>query len=153
MLKVCFACKKELDTSCFGINNGHKDGLQSCCLQCKNARERDKYSKMGVNGTQSNYKIAKQRRVAQARQVVLDWYKSQLGCKQCGETRIACLEANHIDPATKQYTISQMVGRALSEELIKKELAKCECLCSNCHQVLTAQQFGWYKNLELLEEK
>jgi hypothetical protein len=150
MLKKCFACKKELDVALFGKNSGHKDGLQSLCFQCKNARERNKYAKL-PDGSKSIYRIAKEIRIAKCRLFVMEWYKSQGGCQKCGEQRVACLQANHLDGYTKVMNVSIMCSKAKPIEEIAAELAKCECLCANCHACYTAECFGWYKNLELLE--
>jgi hypothetical protein len=42
-------------------------------------------------------------------------------------------EFHHIDPAYKKYDWNKL--RLRSEESIKKELAKCDLLCANCHRM------------------
>lgn len=37
----------------------------------------------------------------------------------------------------KKYNIAHMVKLAYSIEAIKKELEKCELVCSNCHRIRT----------------
>lgn len=60
-----------------------------------------------------------------------------LGCALCPEAEPATLCAHHIDPAEKDGLISDMVDRA-SESRLRAELAKCVCLCHNCHAKLHA---------------
>ena len=63
-------------------------------------------------------------------------YKSSLVCTQCGETHIACLDFNHVDSSTKDFSVSTMVNHGLSITRIKNEISKCIVLCSNCHRKL-----------------
>lgn len=55
------------------------------------------------------------------------------GCKLCGEDDPSCLEFHHIDPATKKYNISRMILTRVGVKAVKQELAKCICICANCH--------------------
>jgi hypothetical protein len=57
--------------------------------------------------------------------------KQENPCKNCGETHIACLAFHHRDKNEKEYSISNMENMSL--ETIKKEIAKCDMLCHNCH--------------------
>lgn len=53
-------------------------------------------------------------------------------CQRCGYSK--CLDAlgfHHLDPNKKEFTLA---GRmSLAWERLKKELDKCDLLCSNCH--------------------
>ena len=46
---------------------------------------------------------------------------------------------DHVDRASKRFTISQMIGRggAHNEQNLRDEMAKCVLLCANCHQIKT----------------
>lgn len=48
----------------------------------------------------------------------------------------ACMDFDHVR-GTKSYNIAHMVKLAYSIEAIKKELEKCELVCSNCHRIRT----------------
>jgi hypothetical protein len=53
-------------------------------------------------------------------------------CVQCGYDRcIKAMTFHHRDPATKEFTVSQMLDRAWP--VLKAELDKCDLLCFNCH--------------------
>ena len=55
-------------------------------------------------------------------------------CKLCGYSKcIWALEFNHRDPKEKSFGIS-VDGYTRSWERVRKELDKCDLLCSNCHR-------------------
>ena len=63
------------------------------------------------------------------------------GCLMCGETDSACLQAHHIDPAQKEIEIAKLRAKKASLLRLVSELAKCVCLCANCHFKLHAGRF------------
>lgn len=60
------------------------------------------------------------------------------GCKVCGEKAACCLSAHHLDPTTKEFMLASAWGFRPSEERLRRELAKCVCLCENCHRKVHA---------------
>ena len=60
--------------------------------------------------------------------------KRTLCCSTCGESDFRCLDFHHKNPDRKDIAISQVNKFGWSIEKIKKELAKCIVLCSNCHR-------------------
>ena len=56
-------------------------------------------------------------------------------CQRCGleDDCVNVYDFHHIDPAKKDFDISGGKIRSFFES-IKKELDKCELLCSNCHR-------------------
>ena len=66
------------------------------------------------------------------KQVILEWKKQ--GCVLCGEKEACCLDAHHIDPTTKKFTVGEALSRKRTAASIKLELKKCACLCANCHR-------------------
>ena len=61
-------------------------------------------------------------------------YKSECGCKNCGEKRHYCLDLHHINPNTKHDDVPRMIRDDYGIKKIKLELQKCEVLCANCHR-------------------
>lgn len=53
-------------------------------------------------------------------------------CLKCGEKRRHIIQFHHIDPKTKSFEIGAE-GSGRHMDLVKKEVNKCICLCSNCH--------------------
>jgi hypothetical protein len=67
-------------------------------------------------------------------------------CKNCGESDLSCLVFHHKNPKEKSFTLSQNWS-CCKEELIQKEVEKCEILCSNCHSKLHKEEDEELKNI------
>jgi hypothetical protein len=61
--------------------------------------------------------------------------KQLSGCVDCGITNHIVLDFDHL--RDKKYNISRMIHDGFSWAAIKKEIAKCEVVCANCHRVRT----------------
>lgn len=55
------------------------------------------------------------------------------GCRICGEEDTDVIEAHHVDPSEKLFTISGG-ARNRSPFVFAAELSKCVPLCCNCHR-------------------
>jgi hypothetical protein len=76
-------------------------------------------------------------RIEARKSEIKKWYKEYKltqRCTRCAEDHPACLEFHHLDPKQKDLHLAQAVDRGWSVERLKAELAKCACLCSNCHR-------------------
>jgi hypothetical protein len=60
------------------------------------------------------------------------------GCIVCSEKEPCCLGFHHLDPSTKEFDIGNAYQRRISPNRLARELAKCVCLCHNCHAKLHA---------------
>lgn len=60
-------------------------------------------------------------------------YKKTLTCERCGFNDHRALQFHHIDGDDKVAEIANMRGWGF--DTIKEEIAKCEVLCANCHQI------------------
>lgn len=72
----------------------------------------------------------------------LDYIKLKSGCAHCSETDPRVLEFNHLPSYKKSFNIGRTQGKSKSWETIRKEVAKCEVLCANCHKRVTAREHG-----------
>lgn len=70
-------------------------------------------------------------------------------CKMCGEDNIFVLEFHHKENEIKETTLNILINRRWSK--IKKELMKCEVLCSNCHNKLhfNNDKINGYKKIKI----
>jgi len=59
--------------------------------------------------------------------------KIENGCCKCGEKHPACLDFHHRNPDDKEIEISKVADHWGLVKL-KKEVEKCDVLCSNCHR-------------------
>jgi len=128
--KKCCTCNEEKLLTEFNFKNINRNILHCSCKECcKVTREK-------------NYKKNKQitfDRNKRNRTKVKKWleeFKNTLSCIKCGENHPACLDFHHRDPSNKEYTISYMLAGTFSLEKLKKEIEKCDVLCSNCHRKL-----------------
>ena len=88
-------------------------------------------------GQKGKHRETNARRKAKAK----EWMKTvkeKLSCSTCGEARWWLLDFHHRDPLEKEYGIAQILKG--KKEVILKEIAKCDVLCSNCHRDLHYQQ-------------
>jgi transcription elongation factor Elf1 len=61
--------------------------------------------------------------------------KETAGCADCGEKNHIVLDFDHLKD--KKYNVSRMIHDGFSWAAIKKEIAKCEVVCANCHRIRT----------------
>jgi len=61
--------------------------------------------------------------------------KETSGCVDCGVTNPIVLDFDHLHD--KKYNVSRMIHDGFSWAAIKKEIAKCEVVCANCHRIRT----------------
>lgn len=110
-MKVCSICKKEKNEEEFYIKIKKTGQRQSHCKSCHNIYCIERW---------------KQRK--------LDAIKYLGGkCVRCGYNKhYSALEFHHKDHTEKEFEWNKM--RLLAEEKMKKELDKCELVCSNCHK-------------------
>jgi hypothetical protein len=88
------------------------------------ARQREEVKRLLLEG-----KARKQQYIAQAKQV---------GCVNCGETAIECLDFHHLQPEDKRKSVAYMTHNGTSMRVLSKEIEKCVVLCANCHRKLHA---------------
>ena len=124
-MKQCSTCKQEKDVSQF---HKKRNGLQPSCKSCKRIQIREHYRK-----NKSVY-IAKAMAAAQLRHDWIDTLKDK-PCTDCGNKFPPCaMDFDHVK-GKKAFNIAS--NHTASLEKLKKELDKCELVCSNCHRVRT----------------
>ena len=82
------------------------------------------------------------------------WLQKNKPCIDCGQTFPPyVMHYDHKDPSQKEFTVSKMYQSCNSLEKIKKEIAKCDVVCANCHAIRTYEQNkngyflkGWHPN-------
>jgi len=62
-------------------------------------------------------------------------YKRTLSCSRCGFNHPAALQFHHTGAGEKKFEIGSAVMLQKSLKQVKEEIAKCECVCANCHAV------------------
>ena len=60
------------------------------------------------------------------------------GCKHCPESTPCALDAHHRDPEHKDFSPGNAKNLGMSPDRLRIELAKCDCVCKNCHSKIHA---------------
>lgn len=76
----------------------------------------------------------RQRRVRAKKRAYVNSMK--IKCSKCPETHPACLCFHHRNPAIKVMKIQQALANKMPWDKLRKEIAKCDVLCANCHAKL-----------------
>lgn len=114
-----------------------KDGKRQCgiCQEYKSTTEFTKNSKSGyLHSYCKPCAVKKGRKEKQRFKQLCIEYKGGK-CILCGYCRCpAALEFHHRNPAEKEFSLRDVGGTIALTERVKKELDKCDLLCSNCHK-------------------
>jgi hypothetical protein len=119
--KTCKYCGKQDDESNFpsaGWMNG-KQYRRSACMSCY------------------WHKVKKPRMAKDS-----EWYyelKSNFSCK-CGVSDHRVLDFHHLDRNTKSFNVADARKSGVGRQRLLDEIAKCECLCANCHRIRTWEE-------------
>lgn len=127
--KKCSKCKRELSLDNFRWKNKSKGIRHSQCRDCQKESDKKFYlenesRRVTVRGIADSQK---QRNI-----LIVDELK-KCGCCKCGEVRSYVLDFHHVDPTTKDDSVSHLLKTASVEHLLE-ELSKCIVLCANCHR-------------------
>jgi len=132
-MKLCKKCQQLLPLEQFSMNKAKKDNLDTKCKKCANL-----YSKQHYIENRQHYinKTKTQRQIRKLKNLTtINNYKTNKGCKYCGEKDVCCLDFHHI--SNKSFTISERTSW-ICEENLMNEINKCIVLCSNCHRKIHA---------------
>ena len=99
----------------------------------KTREEIREYERNWYSTTGKEKRLAANKRWRERKNQEFKSFKRTLKCSRCPEDHIACLDFHHLDPTTKEKSVSK-VAKDWSLERLKKEVAKCIVLCANCHR-------------------
>jgi hypothetical protein len=67
-------------------------------------------------------------------------YQMEKGCADCGnKSTQQLLEFDHLPGTEKSFNIGEQIGNR-SRETLWAEIAKCDVVCANCHNIRTANR-------------
>jgi hypothetical protein len=138
-MKTCSRCKTSKPYTDFNKESKSKDGYQYQCRQCKAALHQEHHAQRI-----ESIKASQQKRVDAARTYVVQWFQTH-PCVDCGNTDIRVLEFDHVS-GQKVKGVARLVRDGYTLETVKREIAKCEVRCRNCHTIKTYERLGttWY---------
>ena len=123
-MKQCTICSEVKQLSDFNKNKTKPDGHGNQCRPCINQYDKDRRS------TNREY---------------VHKHKTNLGCKICRYNKHPeALDLAHRDRSEKDRGSGNPRRSAYKDswtlERIKREIAKCDVLCANCHRIETAKE-------------
>jgi hypothetical protein len=124
-MKKCIDCKDNKELNEFPFDKSRNRYL-SVCKPCTAIRT-ENYRQNNKDKWKKQSKIHSEKR----KNVINEW--KMKGCIKCGDKRHYVIDAHHLDPSEKEFSIGTSI-RGLN--ITKKELEKCIPLCSNCHREL-----------------
>ena len=136
LMKKCTACEVSKPHSEFHKRARASDGLQSWCKSCK-AKQHTEYFAANKHVWRRNEERTKER----SREYILQMFLT--GCIDCGTKDPRVLTFDHIGD-DKQFDVANGMKRGLPN--LKREIAKCEVVCANCHMIRTASRAGSWRS-------
>jgi hypothetical protein len=116
-LKKCEYCNKYYPEEDFGVALTTKNKIYRR-NKCKNCYRQTK------KNLQNKYRI------------LIDDYKENKGCCECGIKDYRVLEFHHKNGKEKEFSIGEVSTKGYGLKKIEKELEKCLVICANCHRIL-----------------
>lgn len=145
-MKRCSKCGEAKSCDSFGFTGRRESRprkLHSWCRACLAAARRGQpYLPTPEQRVMKNANWRERREAGNVR--VAEYLKAH-PCVDCGESDIRVLEFDHVN-GVKRRPVSQLYH--YSEKAVQAEIAKCEVRCSNCHEIRTSIQYGWWKKDE-----
>ena len=128
----CRVCHEAHNPEDFDKRSSRGDALRS--TRCKKCRK-DYYKKYYQNNKKRC--ISK---VSKRKKKLRDWlteFKSKKSCIDCKQV-FECPEVLEFDHTgtDKRANVSSLTTK-VSQEILEKEIAKCELVCANCHRIRT----------------
>lgn len=116
----------------FGVRNRSLDAIKTeiekCDLVCANCHRERTFQR-------NNLGLAKN---ANDTKLWLRALKEATPCMDCGRNfRWYQCEFDHRPGTQKHCNVARMTSRTFSVEAIKREIEKCDLVCSNCHRIRT----------------
>lgn len=128
--KVCLHCKKRKS-----VSRSFNSQFSKLCKPCKVVRTQER------KDSNKNYqKTWHSNRSLKIKQFIFN-YLSTKSCIKCGVSDVLVLEFDHKNPKRKSFNLGKaFMDKDMTINKLKKEIAKCVVLCSNCHTHKTHEQ-------------
>jgi hypothetical protein len=141
--RFCLNCSPYKKHNTRDLTKQREDHLCSCCkkvLTNENSYNRtDRDSKYPYCKTCLSIKTVERGR--KLKKECVDYKGGK--CQICGYNKyLGALEFHHRNPKEKDFSISNRYKNAKINERIKRELDKCDLVCSNCHREIHSELRG-----------
>src|SRR2546427_3094171 len=146
-VRVCRVCGKTKPLTEFPFRSLKRQTRQWICLLCQRAYTNEWYTR-NRNGHIAKVRIRRDHHAAELRVWVREFLSTH-PCVDCGGTNIDLLDFDHL--RDKRANVSTLTHEAVSWEVLKHEIDKCDVRCANCHRRKTARAISSYRIKWLLQ--
>jgi hypothetical protein len=130
--KVCSKCRVVKRIIEFNFRNTAKDIRHSYCRDCGKELTQSHYKRNKQQYFEKNLRSFKKRREF-AREI------KNRSCADCGvKYPYYVMDFDHREDEKKEYELNSI--EKMSINVLKREIAKCDVVCSNCHRERTYQR-------------
>lgn len=139
-MKHCRKCDTSKPASEFYKNRTKKDGLQTTCKSCCNGNSKSHYHRNVDQYLRKNV-LNKEKNRALVRKL------KGSPCTDCGiEYPYYVMDFDHL--SDKDFNISSGTYTTATN-VLRRELAKCEVVCSNCHRERSFRRLSALGEMEI----
>lgn len=131
MGKTCTTCLVEKEEKEFYFKNKAKCKYHAVCKKCKHELDKRVYRNNPLR--RSTLRKAATEKALFIREY-LRRVRKLFNCQKCGDNRHYVLDFHH--RSDKKFNLARAASSGYSISNIKKEIKKCDVLCSNCHREL-----------------
>lgn len=137
-MKQCNTCHESKPLEEYAWKSKRDEKRSGKCKSCQRIYSSEHYS-----GNKESYNARARLNQAKARvdgrAFMIDYLGSH-PCVDCGQSDIRVLQFDHKDLIGSGRRVGYYT---YSLPRLKKEIAKCEVRCANCHMIRTFEQMGW----------
>ena len=125
--------------SAFYRSKNRADGLQAYCRACRAQIDHEEYERRVGRSVPRRSQMS----YAVARGAWLRSLKTGRPCTDCGRVFAPqVMQWDHLPQFEKIGDVSESFWGRTDDE-IRREIAKCELVCTNCHTIRTFKRNGW----------
>lgn len=140
-VKECRSCGVFKEYSQFNRAKKNYDGHAYSCQACSRPYAK-KYYEANRERLKDSQSASLEESIAVKREYLINHYRNN-PCVDCGESNVLVLQSDH--QRDKVYEVARLVNSGHSLQKLIDELAKCVTRCANCHQIATANTFGFWR--------
>ena len=128
-------------------HNVEKTGKKPKCSECNKEYQRKWFAE---NRKIQQYRVSSNnRKYREAAQTFLFEYLLEHPCIICKEADVLVLDFDHLKD--KKANLCTLAQRGKNIDFLKKEIEKCQVLCSNCHRRKTSKESNSFRYRKLNE--
>lgn len=131
-MRTCIMCGQQKREEAF---ERHKYGRRNQCFVCRNTQKAPWFLTMRGRSVRAQQNLTQAQRIREH----ITARKRATGCQVCKrEFEPVALDFHHLAPGDKDSTINALTRNKVGLARLDAELAKCICVCANCHRKIHA---------------